>query len=145
MLENVLPSNQAQIERVSNHILGMEVEEVGIYGMAFKPGTDDLRESPYVKLASRLQDQGIEIRCYDPLVQVSELVGHNRRYMEKMLPNLPELLVDSAQSLSGCACIVLGHPLAEQNVKHWLECGKIVYDLAISQEKIDHPRYHSLG
>jgi GDP-mannose 6-dehydrogenase len=145
MLENILPSNEAQIERVSTHILDMGVSEVGIYGMAFKPGTDDLRESPYVKLASRLQEEGIEVRCYDPLVEVSELVGHNRRYMQNTLPELPEILVESLESLSECPCIVLGHPLEPRQVNFWLQGEKKVIDLTISDHKFDREGYHSLS
>ncbi len=145
MLENVLPSNQAQIERVSSHILEMGVEEVGIYGMAFKPGTDDLRESPYVKLTSRLQNEGIDLRCYDPLVDVSELVGHNRRYIEGTLPNLQELLVESPESLVECRCIVLSHPVNQQELESWLRKGIEVIDLTVSCNKAKYENYYSIS
>ena len=145
MLENILPSNQAQIERVSSHILDMDIDKVGIYGMAFKPGTDDLRESPYVKLASQLQEEGIEVRCHDPLVEVSELVGHNLRYMQSVLPELSEMLVESQESLSECPCIVLGHPVDRQQIRHWLQSGRKLIDLTVTDTSIDSRRYLSIS
>jgi GDP-mannose 6-dehydrogenase len=145
MLEHILPSNQVQIDRVSDHIIDMDVDRVGMYGVAFKPGTDDLRESPYVKLASRLRQEGVDVWCYDPLVEISKLAGHNRRYMKRKLPKLPEMLVESVESLAECSCIVLGHPLEQQQVDSWLKEGKEVFDLTISNNNFNHNNYHTIA
>ncbi|MFF3334119.1 UDP binding domain-containing protein [Streptomyces sp. NPDC002888] len=37
--------------------------------MAFKPGTDDMREAPSTVLAARLLAEGAEVRCWDPLAR----------------------------------------------------------------------------
>lgn len=144
MLENVLPSNQAQIERVSDYIMEMGIDRVGMYGLAFKPGTDDLRESPYVKLASRLQQNGMKVNCVDPMVQVSRLVGHNRQYVQDVLPELPEMVVDSVESLARCQCIVLAHPIESHQIESWLKSGKEVIDLTISDREIEHDNYNTV-
>jgi len=145
MLENILPSNRAQIDRVVSRILEEKVSEVGFYGLAFKPDTDDLRESPYLILARRLQDEGVQVRCYDPLVEPKALIGHNRRYMEETLPDLSDLMVESVEDLLDCPCIVIGHPLDEREIESWLDEGIIVVDLTISNRRINHSDYYSVS
>jgi GDP-mannose 6-dehydrogenase len=145
MLENILPSNQAQIDRTASAIFSEDVNEVGIYGLAFKPSTDDLRESPYLKLVRRLDEKGVEVRCYDPLVEPTELVGHNRRYMEKTVPNLSNLMVESVDDLQRCSGIVIGHPLDEQEIKTWLNKGTKIFDLTISNRNLYHENFYSIN
>jgi UDPglucose 6-dehydrogenase len=47
-----------------------------LLGLAFKPGTDDLRDSPALEVAERLLSRGAEVIAYDPLVSsVSQVPG----------------------------------------------------------------------
>src|SRR4030095_14873122 len=69
---------------------------IGLFGLSFKPGTDDLRESPLVELAERLGGKGYHLRIYDANVALSRLIGATREYVESRLPHLGELLSDSA-------------------------------------------------
>jgi GDP-mannose 6-dehydrogenase len=94
LLENVLPSNAHHLERTVDVVLGLGRRRVGLLGLAFKPGIDDLRESPLVELAETLVGKGYDLKIYDPAVSVSRLVGANREYMVEHLPHLSELLVD---------------------------------------------------
>ena len=41
---------------------------VCVLGLAFRPGTDDMRESPAIPIIRELQDNGAEVRAYDPIV-----------------------------------------------------------------------------
>jgi len=54
LLNSVLPSNEAHITRAFRRVMEMGCRKIGIYGLAFKPNTDDLRESPGVALIERL-------------------------------------------------------------------------------------------
>ena len=65
----VLEANVAQIERAEDMIEESGAKSVGFVGISFKPGTDDLRESPLVTLAARLIDKGIKVEIYDPFVK----------------------------------------------------------------------------
>ena len=108
ILENVLPSNERHIERTVDAILRLDRRRVGLFGLAFKPGTDDLRESPLVELAERLLGKGFDLRIYDPAVSLSTLVGANREYVEKRIPHLSALLVQTAEEVMDHAevCVI---------------------------------------
>jgi GDP-mannose 6-dehydrogenase len=69
LLKAVLEANEAQIARAEVMIEEAGAKRVGFVGISFKPGTDDLRESPLVALAARLIEKGIEVDIYDPYVK----------------------------------------------------------------------------
>lgn len=74
LLRGVIEVNEAQRERVLAKVrdfLGGEVAgaTVALWGLAFKAGTDDLRESPAVRLARDLLAEGATVRAYDPKVR----------------------------------------------------------------------------
>ncbi len=81
--------------------------KVGLFGLSFKPGTDDLRESPLVELAERLFGKGYDLRIHDANVSLSRLLGANREYIENRLPHLAQLLADSVEDVLDHAEVVL--------------------------------------
>ena len=92
MLEHVLESNERQIDRACRAVLDSGATRVGLFGLAFKAGTDDLRESPLVELAERLLGKGVELQIYDPAVDQARLHGANRAFIEDRIPHLAGLL-----------------------------------------------------
>jgi GDP-mannose 6-dehydrogenase len=109
-LGNLLPGNQAVIDRVYEAVLRQGRQRVSLFGLAFKSGTDDLRESPFVTLAERLIGRGFDLRIYDRQVQVARLVGSNRAYIEREIPHIERLMVnDVAAALEGSRLAVIGH------------------------------------
>jgi GDP-mannose 6-dehydrogenase len=137
MLENILPSNFRQIERVLTIVLETRVSRIGLHGIAFKPGTDDLRESPLVELAERLIGKGKEIVIYDEKVQLSRLVGGNRSFIEERLPHLSRFLTMELEDLSSCDIILLGHPASDAKVMQWKQSGVRLLDLTGTADEID--------
>jgi GDP-mannose 6-dehydrogenase len=99
MLSSVLESNKACVNRVVDSIITLDKRRVGFFGLSFKPGTDDLRESPYVELAERLLGRGFEIKIYDPNISLASLTGGNREYIDKRIPHLFALLSDSVDEV----------------------------------------------
>jgi GDP-mannose 6-dehydrogenase len=130
MLAGILPSNKLQIERALNGVLATGARKIGLWGLAFKPGTDDLRESPLVTLAELLSGKGVEIRIFDKFVQVARLLGGNKTYIEQHLPHLARMMVTSAQELESCDLIVVGHPVDNATWNKWLAQRLRVYNVA---------------
>jgi GDP-mannose 6-dehydrogenase len=95
LLESILPANEQHLRRTIDVILALGKRRIGILGLAFKPGIDDLRESPLVELAETLIGKGFDIRIHDEAVAVSRLVGANREYMDEHLPHLADLMVET--------------------------------------------------
>ncbi|MSO99530.1 MAG: UDP-glucose/GDP-mannose dehydrogenase family protein [Acetobacteraceae bacterium] len=113
-LKQLLPGNQAIIDRAFEAITRHGRLPIALFGLAFKQGTDDLRESPFVLLAERLLGRGYELRIYDRFVQVARLMGANRSYIDKEIPHLERLLVDGPQAaLSASRIAVIGHVAPE--------------------------------
>ena len=107
MLANLLPSNRAHIDHAVDMILQLGRPRVGMLGLSFKSGTDDLRESPLVMVAKRLLGEGCELRIFDPEVQLSRLLGANRSYIEAHIPHLGSLLCDDIADMIDQSEVIL--------------------------------------
>lgn len=94
LLDHVIASNDAHLERALDKVVALGQRKIGVLGLTFKPGTDDLRESPLVELVERLIGKGFEVSIYDPILVLSRLVGANRTFIDTHLPHLAALLVD---------------------------------------------------
>ena len=109
-LSQILPSNEAIISHVFGLIAARPRGRIALLGLAFKPGTDDLRESPFVVLAERLIGRGWDLRIFDRHVQTARLVGSNRAYIEGELPHLDRILCPTVEeALEEAPIIVVGH------------------------------------
>jgi len=107
MLGSILGSNRAHIDHALDMIMSSGVRRVSLVGLSFKPGTDDLRESPLVAVAERLIGKGYELRIYDPDVNLSRLLGANKRYIERTIPHLEKLMVSDIREAVAHAEAVL--------------------------------------
>jgi GDP-mannose 6-dehydrogenase len=106
----LLESNEAHIRRAYDLIARDGRKPVALFGLAFKPGTDDMRDSPLVVLAERLLGKGFELSIFDNFVKISRLLGKNKDFIEREIPHLDRLLKEDARSvLQGAEIIVVGH------------------------------------
>jgi GDP-mannose 6-dehydrogenase len=92
MLSGILPSNRAHIDKALEKVLATGKRRIGLIGLSFKTGTDDLRESPTVALAEQLLGKGLSLLVYDPEVHLSRLLGANKRFIEQHLPHIGSLI-----------------------------------------------------
>jgi GDP-mannose 6-dehydrogenase len=114
LLNSVLPANDAQIQRGLRLVQEAGCRKIGLVGLGFKAGTDDLRESPLVILAETLLGRGFDVRIYDPHVQVSRLRGRNLAYVDRHLPHLAALFVETPEALyEHAGLLVLGTDVAK--------------------------------
>jgi GDP-mannose 6-dehydrogenase len=132
LLSSILPSNEMQIRRAVDVVLETRRRRVGVVGLAFKPGTDDLRESPMVTLIETLIGKGCEVRILDASVAVARLVGANRRYIEEEIPHIAALMCDSAASLLEHAEVLVISSASDEAARVLANVGpdRIVVDLS---------------
>jgi GDP-mannose 6-dehydrogenase len=99
LLTGVAQSNQIQIQRAVDFVIDSGAKTVGLLGLTFKAGTDDLRESPLVTMCEALIGKGIDLSIYDPNLVLGNLVGANKAYIEEQIPHIGRLLCDSVDDL----------------------------------------------
>jgi len=131
-LKQLMPSNHAIIDRAYDAITRHGRLPISLFGLAFKQGTDDLRESPFVLLAERLLGRGYDLRIYDRFVRVAHLMGANRSYIEREIPHLERLMVSTPDAaLESSRIAVIGHVAPEDRPALLAGLtGHIVIDLA---------------
>jgi len=130
ILSAILPSNEQQLERGVQAVIGMGSKKVGILGFSFKAGTDDLRESPVVDLTERLIGKGYDLRIYDRNVSLARIHGANRDYILNHIPHISRLMVSSIDEvLDHARTIVIGNAAAEfRDVPGRLGDGQTIID-----------------
>ena len=131
VLSSILRSNQNQIELASYLITRNGKKNIGILGISFKDGTDDLRESPMIELVERLIGKGYNISIYDKEVSLAKVFGSNKEYIQKTIPHISTLLKKSVQEVIGNSdVIVVGKKSKEfEDVTSVIHKNKIVVDL----------------
>jgi GDP-mannose 6-dehydrogenase len=131
LLAAILPSNDGQIHRALQAVLATGRRRIGVVGLAFKPDTDDLRESPMVALVEALIGKGRDVRVLDPNVVMARLKGANRRYIETEIPHISAVLCEDAQTLAEHAEVLVfaaADPSA-QRVLNFAEARHTIVDL----------------
>ena len=113
-LQGVIDVNDEQFERVADKVVNAmggnaDGKSVGVLGLTFKAGTDDLRESPSLEVVGRLLDRGITVKAFDPAVTESPLEGL-------------EVTGDAYAALDGTSCMVV---LTEWDEFKWLDLDKV--------------------
>ena len=103
LVDSLLRSNEAHKHRLFEHaVAGLKPgAKVLLAGLAFKAGTDDLRESPNVDLARKMLSAGFDLEIYDPGIDASKLVGANLGYAYSQLPTLERILVTKSKAEAG--------------------------------------------
>jgi len=136
MLEAVLPSNGAHLDRAIQLALDLPSDRIGVFGLAFKENTDDLRESPVVLLLETLIGKGRKVRVHDPHIQLGEIYGSNQRYIMNAIPHIGNLLDDRLDAMLGWADHVLVAQKPSPAAKQTLEAsGKPLIDLVGALER----------
>jgi GDP-mannose 6-dehydrogenase len=108
MLAGVLTSNQDHVGNAVRGVLSSGARRVALLGLSFKPGTDDLRESPNVDLAETLLGKGVEVCIYDANVRLDRVSGANRAFAAQRLPHLARLLTDDpVRALDEADCAIV--------------------------------------
>jgi GDP-mannose 6-dehydrogenase len=131
LLGNVLPSNEQHLRRGVQRVLDLPVERVGIFGLAFKENTDDLRESPVVSLLEQLIGKGRSLRVFDPHIRMEGIYGSNQRFVLDAIPHIGNLLdADLATTLAWAQHLVVTQPPSAVYAEMIAQSGLPVLNLA---------------
>ena len=101
LLAAIMPSNRVQVKRAYDMISHHGKRKVGLLGLSFKAGTDDLRESPLVELAEMLIGKGYDLRIFDSNVEYARVFGTNKEYIESKIPHVSSLLCQELDEVVG--------------------------------------------
>jgi GDP-mannose 6-dehydrogenase len=107
LLSQILPSNDRQIQQGVSRVLATRRRRIGVLGLTFKPGTDDLRESPMVLLVETLIGKGCDVRILDRSVSIARLGGANRRYIEEEIPHIASLMCETPDAVLAHAEVLI--------------------------------------
>ncbi|SFW52254.1 GDP-mannose 6-dehydrogenase [Pseudomonas sp. NFACC19-2] len=92
LIDSLMRSNAAQVKKAFDIVTNYDKRRIGLLGLSFKAGTDDLRESPLVELAEMLIGKGYELRIFDSNVEYARVFGANKEYIESKIPHVSSLL-----------------------------------------------------
>lgn len=132
VLGSLLESNRKHLEHAFELVQRTGQTRIGVLGLSFKTGTDDLRESPIVLLIERLLGKGYQLAVYDEEVSLSQLIGANRRYIEQTIPHISSLIRPTIAEVFNASQVVVVSKKSkafQDAVAHHAD-GKTVIDLA---------------
>ena len=147
VLEAILPSNDLQINQAYQLIRQTGSKKIGVLGLSFKDGTDDLRESPMVELIEHLVGKGFQVKVYDQNVSLSKLYGANRAYIEHEIPHISQLMSESIDDvIEQSEVVVLGNKAeGYSNISEKLRQDHKVIDLVRAKDGPDKSTGHYQG
>lgn len=109
LLNSLAASNDAQVQRVVDLVTERGRRSVALLGLSFKVGSDDLRESPFVRLAEALIGKGMPLKIHDPDVALGNVFGRNRAYIDERLPHVAQLFGRTlAETVATSDVVVIG-------------------------------------
>lgn len=133
VLNAIVESNRRQIETAFELVASLQKKKIGVLGLAFKQGTDDLRSSPMVELVELLLGKGCDVKIYDKCVSLACLRGSNKEFIEQRIPHIARLMVGSIEAVTEHAeVVVVGNDAGEFR--------EVLDRLASSQHLVDFVR-----
>ncbi len=146
LIDAVTRSNDRHVDEAIHVIERFRRRRVGVLGLSFKEGTDDLRESPVLRVIGTLVGKGYSVLLHDPNLDMEKVLGANRRFVEDEVPYLPERLrTDLDQVVRESEVVVVANGAKEyRGVGAKLGDGQVLVDLvhAVDPASVAHGEYH---
>ncbi len=144
VLNAIDPSNTEHIRQAICKIEDSGKRKIGILGLSFKAGTDDMRNSPIVNVIENLHGKGYEIEIYDKNVSIARLIGKNKSVIAEKLPHLNTMLQDNLDRVLDWAEILIIANKEESFKQIKVKEGQIVFDLVRIKELENTSNYNGL-
>ena len=148
VIDAIPRSNERQVDEAIHLIERFKRRRVGVLGLSFKAETDDLRESPILKVVGTLVGKGYSLLLHDPNLDMEKVLGANRRFVEDEVPYLPERLrTDLGEVVRGSEVVVVANGAREyRGVGSMLGPGQVLVDLVhtVDPATVVHGEYHGL-
>jgi GDP-mannose 6-dehydrogenase len=131
MLGSILPSNDMQIRYGIEQVEKTGRKRIGVLGLSFKAGTDDVRESPSVPLIETLIGRGYQVVVYDENVEPDRLIGANRVFLERELPHIASIMRPSIERVleESDVVVIANGSKSFRDVPELVRADQIVVDL----------------
>jgi GDP-mannose 6-dehydrogenase len=131
LLESVMPGNERHLERAIRAALDLPATKIGVFGLAFKENTDDLRESPVVTLIEHLLGKGRDLLVYDPHIVIDQIYGSNKNYVLNAVPHIGKLMASSLDEVLGsCESLIITQKPTPEGAEKIAGSGIRVLDVA---------------
>ena len=144
VLASIDESNQNHIQFAIKQIESTGKKKIGVLGLSFKAGTDDMRNSPIVNIIEYLYGKGYEIKIYDKNVSISRLIGKNKSVIMEKLPHLNSLLCDKIEDVTEWAEMLVISTKEEAFKQLKPKVGQPVFDLVRIKELENEDNYNGL-
>jgi GDP-mannose 6-dehydrogenase len=146
-IESIERSNLSQKRRALELIYSTKKRKIGFVGLSFKSGTDDVRESPVIDLVRSLLRNHHHVTIYDKHVNIENLTGSNRTFINSKIPNIVKLMVNNLSLLlEKSEVVVLTQELEDENIENVMKRypNKIFVDLVRSTNRLSGGNYQGL-
>lgn len=143
VINHIQRSNEAHKQRAMELIMAQGKRKVGILGLSFKAGTDDLRCSPIVEIVENLLGKGFDIKIYDKNVEISRLTGTNREFIMSKIPHLQHFVTDNLDAVAADSDVLV----VTNNEPEFKEIpsrypGKTIVDLVRAWDALDYDGHY---
>ena len=121
MISSLTRSNEIQINEALNMVRATGARKVAVLGLAFKAGTDDLRESPILDVMAELMTDGVKLRAHDGAITADTPIKQQLAYVENgasglsvLADRLHQILhADAHDAIDGAEAVIVTHNVPE--------------------------------
>lgn len=145
LISNVTSSNEYQKHLTFDLIKSLKEKNIGIWGLSFKMGTDDLRGSPIIDVIKMLINSGYKLKLFDQNLNVKKLIGANKTYIYKKLPDIEKLIIKKFDDLFKFSKVIVVNSYDSKLIKKIKKYNNIkVIDLVYTKELCSCKNYYGL-
>lgn len=143
VISHIEQSNNAHRMRALELIMAQGRRKIGVLGLSFKAGTDDLRCSPIVEVVEALLGKGFQVSIYDRNVQISRLTGTNREFIMSKIPHLQHFVTDDLDKVAAESDVLV----VTNREPEFIDIpsrypGKIIVDLVRAWDTLDYDGHY---